>query len=394
MKIKLAILGSTGSIGKTLLEIIKKNKKNFEILLLTANSDYKKLYQQAKYFKVKNLIITNKQSYEILKNKCKKIKVKVFNSFDSFDIIFKKKKIDYVMSSIIGINGLEPTFKIIKHTKKIAIANKETIICGWNLIKKELNKHNSIFIPVDSEHFSLFYALRYIDRNTINKIFITASGGPFYNTPLEKFKNISISQALDHPSWKMGQKISIDSATMINKVYEVIEAKNIFNISYKKIKILVHPKSYIHSIIQFNDGMTKIIAHDTTMKVPILNSLQLNLNKKFNIFKQNQFKNLNLEILNNPRLKKLSPKRYPMIKLLKLLPINNSLYETVIVAANDTLVNLFLNKQIKFIEIEKKLFKFIKNKEFLNYKKKCPKNVTEILNLNNYVRLKIIKKSV
>ena len=192
----------------------------------------------------------------------------------------------------------------------------------------------------------------------------------------------------------MGKKISIDSATMINKVYEVIEAKNIFNIPYKKINILAHPKSYIHSIVQFSDGMTKIIAHDTTMKIPILNTLKLGSNNLFNISSQGKFKDLNLKILNNLKLKKISSKRYPMINLLKLLPVRNSLYETVIVSANDTLVNLFLNKKIKFVEIEKKLSKLIINKEFLKYKKKNPKNVKEILNLNNYVRLKIIKKSV
>ena len=179
MTLKIAILGSTGSIGKTLLEIIKKNKSKFEVQLLTANSDHTNLYKQAKIFKVKNLIITNKQSYEILKKKFLKTKVNVFNSFDKLESIFRRKKIDYVMSAIMGINGLEPTFKIIKYTKKIAIANKESIICGWNLIKKELDKYNSTFIPVDSEHFSLFYALRHNEKNQVSKIFITASGGPF-----------------------------------------------------------------------------------------------------------------------------------------------------------------------------------------------------------------------
>jgi 1-deoxy-D-xylulose-5-phosphate reductoisomerase len=387
MKKKIAIIGSTGSIGKTLFEILRKNNDQFEILLLTANKDYKSLLKQAKIFNVKNLIITNKKSYKILKDKTKNSKLNIFNDFTNLDKIFKKK-IDYVMSCIIGIKGLEPTVEIIKFTKKIAIANKESIICGWNLIKKELKKNKTNFIPVDSEHFSLWYGLHNSKIESVEKIFLTASGGPLYKTPVHKFKNIQISQALKHPNWKMGKKISIDSATMINKIYEVIEAKNIFNISYKKIEILIHPKSYVHALIKFNNGLIKIIAHDTTMKIPIFNTLY-SLNEKKIVSNK-----LNINFLNNLDFKKVDPKKFPMIKLLKLIPNRNSLYETVIVSANDTLVELFLNKKIKFIDIQKNLFKIIKLKEFLKFKNIYPVNTRDIIDLNNYVRLKILKKSV
>ena len=259
MKKKIAILGSTGSIGKTLIKIIKENKKNFDVVLLTADKNYKEILKQAKNFNVKNLIITNKESFKEL-NKKRINNINIFNNYDSFEKIFKKK-IDYVMSSISGIGGLEPTLKIIKHTKKIAIANKEAIICGWHLIKRDLNKYNTSFVPVDSEHFSLWFGMRGVKIINVDKIFLTASGGPLYNIPLSQFKNITVSQALNHPNWKMGRKISIDSATMINKVYEVIEAKNIFNIDYEKIKILIHPKSYIHALLKFNNGLMEIIAH-------------------------------------------------------------------------------------------------------------------------------------
>ena len=184
------------------------------------------------------------------------------------------------MSAITGINGLEPTLNIIRYSKKIAIANKESIICGWNLINKELKKNKTQFIPVDSEHFSLWYGLKNLKINNIEMIYLTASGGPFSKISLNKFKSIKINQALKHPNWKMGKKISIDSATMINKVYEVIEARNIFKINYKKIKILIHPKSYVHAILKFDNGLTKIIAHDTTMKIPIFNTLYSNNDKK------------------------------------------------------------------------------------------------------------------
>ena len=385
MKKKIAILGSTGSIGRAILDIVNKNKNEFEISLLTANKSYKSLFNQAQKFKVKNLIILDKKSYNILKKKSKNLNINIYNNFDCFNKIFKNK-IDYVMSSVVGIGGLEPTINIIKYSKKIVIANKESIICGWNLIKIELKKYNTKFIPVDSEHFSLWYGLINLNIANVEKIFLTASGGPFYKTPLSKFKNIKISQALKHPNWKMGKKISIDSATLINKIYEVIEAKNIFDIPYKKIQILIHPNSYVHALLKFNNGLIKIIAHDTTMKIPIFNTLYFNKNKKIMSNK------VNFRILNNLNFKKVSAKRYPMIKLIDLLPNKNSLFETVIVSANDTLVECFLDKKIKFTDIQKKLLNILKDREFVRYKNIIPKKLNDILELNKYVRLKIIKK--
>ena len=387
MKKKIAILGSTGSIGKTLLNILNKEKKNFEIILLAANKSNEILLKQAKAFNVKNLILTNKRNYELLKKKTDRTNIKVFNDFTQLNKIFKKK-IDYIMSSISGIDGLYPTLKVIKFTNKIAIANKESIICGWNLIENELKKNKTDFIPVDSEHFSIWYGLRNLKKNELEKVFLTASGGPFYKTPLNNFKNIKVSDALNHPNWKMGKKISTDSATMINKVYEVIEAKKIFNITYQKIKILIHPKSYVHAILKFNNGLTNIIVHDTTMRVPIFNTLFLNTNRHLNT------KKINTKILNNLDLRNVNLIRYPMVKLLNLLPNNNSLFETVIVSANDKLVELFLKNRIKFTDIQKSLFKLVKKKEFQKFKKILPKKIEDITNLNDYVRSKIEKNNI
>ena len=387
MKIKIAILGSTGSIGKTLLDIIRKDHKNFEIILLTADKNYKLLLEQAREFKVKNLIITNKKKFDLIKDDSVKLNLNIYNNFVNFSKIFNNK-VDYTMSSITGISGLEPTLKIIKYSKRIAIANKESIICGWNLINKELKKNNTDFIPVDSEHFSLWYGIQNLDINKIERIFLTASGGPFNNLPLNKFKNITIAQALKHPNWKMGKKISIDSATMINKIYEVIEAKNIFNSSYKKIEILIHPNSYVHAILKFDTGITKIIVHDTTMRVPIFNTLYSDDNKKL------KSKKIDIDKLNNLDLKKINIKRYPMIRLLNLLPSKHSLFETVVVSANDTLVQLFLENKIKFTDIQKKLFNIINKKQFKNYKNKSPKTIRDIIELNNYVRLKTLENNI
>ena len=383
MKKKIAILGSTGSIGKTLFKILKKDKINFEITLLTANKNVKELLKQVKIFKVKNIIITDNKKYLYLQKILHKSKIKIYNDFDNIDHIFKKIKNDYVMSSITGIEGLDPTLKIIKHTKKIAIANKESIVCGWSLINERLSRFKTKFIPVDSEHFSIFSLMGASKNYSIKNVYITASGGPFFNLPLNKFKSININSALKHPNWKMGRKISIDSATMMNKVFEIIEAKKIFNLKYEQLKILVHPKSYAHALIQFKNGLTKILIHDTNMTIPIFNSLY-ELNEK-----TIKSKKLDFPIINDLKFEKINLKKYPVVKILNNMQNNNSLFETVIVAANDQLVEMFLNNKIKFLDISRILLRILKNKEFLNYKQIKPKNIAEILRLNKYVRLKI-----
>jgi 1-deoxy-D-xylulose-5-phosphate reductoisomerase len=383
MKKKIAILGSTGSIGKTLLEIIRNNKKNFDIVLLTADKNYKEIFKQAKYFKVKNLIITNEESFNKLKKK-KLGKISIFNNYNSFNNIFKKK-IDYVMSSISGINGLEPTLKIIKYTNKIAIANKESIICGWHLIKKDLKKYKTTFVPVDSEHFSIFYALQGNKISNIEKIYLTASGGPLNNIPKKRFKNIKISEAINHPNWKMGKKISVDSATLMNKVFEIIEAKKIFNLNYDKLDILVQPSSYVHAIIKFKDGMIKIVAHDTNMKIPIFNSLNHNNNISI---KTDQ---INLKKLNFLSLKKVDINKFSSIKLLSRLNDNESVIETTIVLANDELVNLFLLKKINFSDIVIILQKLINMKELIEISNNKPMSFKSIILLKELIRKKINK---
>ena len=383
MKKKIAILGSTGSIGKTLIRILKKDKNNNEVVLLTVNKNYKELIKQVKFFNVKNIIISDKKSFLITKKKLKNYKINIYNDYKSLDKIFNKK-IDYLMSSITGVNGLEPTLKCIKFTKLIAIANKESIICGWNLISQQLKKFQTKFIPIDSEHFSIWSLFHNSEVSNLEKIFITASGGPFNSLPFDKFKNIKKKDALKHPNWKMGSKITIDSATLMNKVFEVIEAKKIFEINYSDIVILVHPKSYIHAIVKFNNGLTKILVHDTNMKIPIFNSLHNEGNKSIITNK------LNINILNNLKLAHVDLKKFPVINILKNLPTKNSLFETIIVSVNDSLVKLFLNEKISFLELSKYIIKFINLNEFKKFKLYKPKNINEITKLYDYVSSKVI----
>ena len=283
---------------------------------------------------------------------------------------------------------MQSTIDSIKISKTIAIANKESLICAWYLINKNLKKFNTKFIPVDSEHFSIYELLNNKKDNFIEQVIITASGGPFLNLPINKFKNISLKETLKHPNWSMGKKISVDSATMMNKVFEVIEAQRIFNIDMKKFKILIHSKSYVHAIIKFNNGLSKILIHDTDMKIPIFNT----------IYQNNDYylktKKLNIKDLNNLDFQNVDTTRFPSVNLLKSIPKNNSLFETVLVSCNDELVNLFLKKKIAFLDIYRLINKVTNLKEFNKFKHKRPNNIKDILDLDAYVRLKTQNLSV
>ncbi len=382
MKKKIAILGSTSSIGKSLLNIIKKDKKNFKIELLTANTNYKDLIAQAIKFNVQNIIITDPVSFKKTKLACKNKKINIFQNFEKLKKILPKR-VDYVMSAISGIGGLLPTHKIINRTKLIAIANKEAIVCGWPLIKKELKRNKTKFIPVDSEHFSIFSLLNDTNKREVEKIYITASGGPFINLPKSQFKKIKLSAALKHPNWRMGKKITIDSATLMNKVFEVIEAKNIFDIEYDKISILTHPKSYLHTIIKFKNGLSKFLIHEPDMTIPIYNSLYFE--KRKNI-KSNS---LDFKILNNLNLHRVKKNKFPLVKLLDKLPKYPSLFETALITINDFLVHKFLDRKINFHDLTKLINKISNLKEFQKFKRIKPRNIKQIYNLRDYVHLKL-----
>ena len=272
---------------------------------------------------------------------------------------------------------------MIGKTKTIAIANKESIICAWYIIQKKLKKYKTNFIPVDSEHFSIWSLIKDQNNDEIDKIYITASGGPFLNLSASKIKTVTPTDALKHPNWSMGKKITIDSATLMNKVFEVIEAKKIFDINYKKISILTHPKSYVHAIIRFKNGLSKILVHEPNMKIPIYNSLYSKSLKNL------KTESLNLKILNDLRLKEVDKKKFPLVKILSNLPEKNSLFETILITINDYFVYKFLRKEISFVKLIRAINNFSKFKEFQKFKKIKPKNIADIYRLRDYVSLKI-----
>ncbi len=376
--INIAILGSTGSIGITTLNIIRKNKKKFKIKLLSSHTNISLLFNQAKEFNVKNVIIGNIKNNKKFIKKFRDNKIKIYSNFNIYSKIFKKK-LDYSISAISGIDGLEPTLKIIKHTKKIAIANKESIICGWSLIKKELVRNKTKFIPIDSEHFSIFKLIQDKNKNELKKVIITASGGPFLKKKINN--KIKITDALKHPNWKMGKKITIDSSTLMNKVFEVIEAKKIFNLNLNKIDILINPNSYLHAIVIFKNGTIKMLAHESDMSIPIFNSIYDN----YNLVSYGT-KNLDLNKINNLNLSKPNIKKFNSLKVLKKIPKKDSLFETVLISVNDELVNMFLNNEIIYKNISFYLNKIINFKIFKKYCKVKPISINQIYNLRDIVR--------
>ena len=385
MKKKIGILGSTGSIGENTVKIIQNNKKDFDVIFLSTNTNIKKLLKQSSILKPKFVIIFDEQKYLKYKRKFISKKIKVFNSYKDLKKKSLKRKIDYIMCAITGLAGLDSTIDCIDSTKNIAIANKESIICAWHLIEKKLIKNKTKFIPVDSEHFSIWSLLQNESIHNVEKVIITASGGPFLNYKLNKLKNVKPKEAMKHPNWRMGKKISVDSATLMNKVFEIIEAQRIFKINIKKFDILIHPNSYVHSIIKFTNGQIKILAHDTDMKIPIFNSIYQDGLKKIDT------KKININLLNNLKLIKTDTIRYPSIKILKKINNINSLFETVLISANDELVSLYIQNKIKFLEINKILKKIIKLKKYSNLIKKKPKKISDIMKLSEEVRLKTRK---
>ena len=387
MSIKIAILGSTGSIGTTTVNIIKKNIKDFKVIFLSTNNNVIKIYHQAIDLKVKNVIIINKKKYLRYKQKFIKKKIKVFHDHSEIKKIIKKKN-DYTMCSISGLSGLKPTLEAIKYSKTVGIANKESIICSWNIIKKKLKKNKTNFIPIDSEHFSIWSLINNVNKASIEEIILTASGGPFLNKTTKSLKNINPKDAIKHPNWSMGKKISIDSANMMNKVFEVIEAHRLFKFDKSKYKIMIHPQSYVHSIIRFKNGLIKMILYNTDMKIPISNTLYKS--------KKNVLKTSNVEIkhINNLNFQKVNSKTFPSIKLLNKCFTLGLSTPIIINAANEVLVDLFLKGKIEFLDIVKMINRILRDQDFKKYAKRNASSVKGIKIIDNWARLKTISMCV
>jgi 1-deoxy-D-xylulose-5-phosphate reductoisomerase len=370
MKKIISILGSTGSIGNSTLNIIDTKKTLFKIYLLSANKNFKAICKQIRKYKPIYFVIVDKDTFIKVKKKIKSKKTKIINDFTQINL---RNKTDITVSAIPGIAGLSPTIHMIKYSKKILLANKESIICGWDLIKKDAYKNNTKLIPVDSEHFSILKLIENHNHKEIKKIYLTASGGPFLNYNINDLKKIKPKDAVKHPKWNMGKKISVDSSTLMNKLLEMIEAQKLFNLPKEKLDIIIHPESLVHAIVEFKNGLSKFIYHETSMKIPIANAIfddQLSIDDFYKIKKNNN-------MLKNLTFKKVDKNIFPIIKLKN--KVNKYSSSPIIInAANEVLVDQFLKKKIHFLTITEIIRTIMNNRNYSKYAVRRPKNIKEI----------------
>ena len=383
MRKSISILGSTGSVGINTLKIISKKKKYFKPLIFSANKNFKLISNQIIKFNPVYFVINDKKTFLKVSKKFKKKKVKILNNYNNINSKFIS---NITISAIPGIAGLLPILRLLKFSDKILLANKEAIICGWDLIKKKARKHKTKIIPIDSEHYSILKLLDNHKIEDIKKIYITASGGPFLNFSSNQLKNVKLKDALKHPKWKMGKKITIDSSTLMNKTFEVIEAQKIFNLPLNFIDILIHPNSLVHAILELKNGLKKFIYHDTSMIIPLANAIfdgQLIIDDFYKDKKKLEVENL---IFN-----KVDKKKFPSVKLIKLM--NQFPSAPIIVnASNEILVDHFLNKKIQFLDINKIIMGVLKDGNFKRNAIKKPKNIKQIYQVDNWARAKTFEK--
>ena len=381
MKKTISIIGSTGSIGLSSFQIIDKKINYFKINVLSANKNFKLINKQIKKYRPNFFIIRDYETFKNIKKRFKKTKTKILNDFNKISL---KKKNDITISAIPGIEGLSPTISMISSSKKILIANKESIICGWNLIKKQALKNKTKIIPVDSEHFSILKLLENVKLNQIKKVYLTASGGPFLGFTEKKLKKIKPSDALKHPKWNMGKKISIDSSSLMNKVLEYIEAQKLFKLPKEKLDILIHPESLVHAVIKYKNGLTKFIYHETSMIVPIANAI---FDKNFEIDKFHKSK----IGVNNLTFKEPDKDNFPIIKVLN--KVNEHHSSAIIVnASNEILVDYFLRKKVPFLGIPHVIQQILKDRNYKKYAIKRTTNIDQINKINMWAKLKTIEK--
>ena len=359
---KIGILGSTGSIGKQALEIIKNNSESFSVDYLYANSNYEVLYEQVVDFSPTYICINNKESYKKLSELVKdhfNTKI-IFGIKESIDFI-SSRDIDLILNAIVGVDGLKPTIAAINNNIDIALSNKESLVLAGEIVVNKAKQNNVNIFPVDSEHSAMWQCLRGENIQDVHKMILTASGGPFRTLDYKNFSNISVEDALNHPNWDMGNKITIDSATMMNKGFEVIETHWLFGVDIKKIDIVVHPQSIIHSMIEFKDKSIKAQIGIPDMKIPI--------NYALNYPKHSYLDMPSLDFSSISELTFESPDliKFKCIDLAYQALENGGTSTAVLNIANDIAVNLFLSNKIKFIDIPIIIEKAMEKHQHISY---------------------------
>ncbi|BEP29341.1 1-deoxy-D-xylulose-5-phosphate reductoisomerase [Helicovermis profundi] len=381
--INLVILGSTGSIGTQTLEVARENREEINILAISCNRNIEKLYSQIKEFTPKYAVVYSKTKYLELKNTVKltKMSTEILHGMEGLNYISKISDADTVVSSLVGNIGLVPTVTAIKEGKRIALANKEVLVTSGELIMKLAEEYNSEIIPVDSEHSAIFQCLRGNNKKSIDKIILTASGGPFNKFTKNEIIDLKANKALKHPNWSMGKKISIDSATLMNKGLEVIEAKWLFDVELNQIDVVVHPESIVHSLVQYKDSSVIAQMGLPDMKLPI----------QYALFYPNRMKNdyprLNLAEISKLTFEKPDLVKFPCLNLaFESLRIGGTM-TTVLNAANEVLVDLYLKDKIKFYDIPLFIESVLeKHKPILN------PTIDDILGVDKEIRKKVFNE--
>lgn len=358
MKKRIAILGSTGSIGTQALEVIAQNADFFEVEVLTANNNVDLLITQAIQHRPNVVVIANKEKYAYVSGALADEDIKVYAGIEALAQVVEMDTIDLVLTALVGYSGLLPTYNAVKAGKKIALANKETLVVAGELITKKAMEKQVDLLPVDSEHSAIFQCLVGEHMNPIEKIYLTCSGGPFRGKTYEELKTVGVEHALDHPNWDMGAKITIDSATLMNKGFEVIEAHWLFGLPSEKIDVIVHPQSIIHSIVQFEDGSMKAQMGLPDMKLPIQYAMGfpkriVNDYPRFNFF---DYPSLEFEPPNTKIFRNLAL-AYGALDAGGNMPC-------ILNAANEVVVDAFLKRKIRFIDIPTIIEKAMEKVEF------------------------------
>ena len=344
---KIAILGSTGSIGTQTLEVISNSQDRFKVILLSAYSNYQLLVDQAKKFKPKIIIFGDKSKRELIENELYNLKIEIFFGEKSLNNFFSFSKIDLVITALVGKSGLIPTINAIKNNIDVALANKETMVIAGSYINNILKKSNSKIYPVDSEHSAIFQCIIGEEKKSIEKIILTSSGGPFRGKNIDFLKTVTKKEALNHPNWKMGEKITIDSSTLMNKGLEVIEAKFLFNININNIEVIIHPESIIHSMVQFEDSSIIAQMGEPDMRLPIQYALGFPERYK------NNYPRLDFEKSNKLNFEKPCLETFRNLKLAFQAGENGGNAPCILNASNEIAVSEFLKGNIKFLDMPK-----------------------------------------
>lgn len=356
----ISILGSTGSIGRSVLEVVKNLDQRFQVTALAAGRNFELFCRQVQQFSPKIVSLKRKDDAEKFKQACGESDIRVLFGPEGAEEIARFEESDIVVSSITGIDGLKPTLAAVESGKRVALANKESMVVAGPLIQAEAKKSGAVIIPVDSEHSGVFQCLAKERTSEVKKVILTASGGPFFNTSAEEMRNKTVGEALKHPRWKMGEKVTIDSATLMNKGLELIEARWLFGLEAEQLDVLIHPQSVVHSLVEMKDGAVLAQLSQTDMKIPIQYALT------YPERVQSSLPSLDLAQIGSLEFYEVDGIKFPLIEIAREALTRGESYSVALNAANEVAVEAFLREAIPFYGISEIVAEAVNNHQDVN----------------------------